>query len=65
MNREREYEELADNMFRRAANEESAQLVAQWKILGARYLEIAKQSPQAGEKNTFYDPVQSELLKRD
>jgi hypothetical protein len=29
MNREREYEQLADNMFRRAANEESAQLVAQ------------------------------------
>ena len=63
MNREQEYRQLADDMFRRAANEESAKLVAQWKILGARYLELARQSPEAGEKDAFYDPVQRELLK--
>ena len=65
MNREREYKQLADNMFRRAANEESAQLEAQWKFLGAKYVAIAEQSPEADEKNALYDPVQSELLKPD
>ena len=65
MSREEEYRQLADDMFRRAANEESAQLEAQWKILGAKYVAIAEQSPEADEKNALYDPVQSELLKRD
>ena len=63
MHREREYQQLANDMFRRASNEESAQLVSQWKILGARYLELARQSPETGEKDALYDPVQSELLK--
>jgi hypothetical protein len=63
MHREQEYRQMANNMFRRAANEESAQLVAQWKILGASYLELARQSPEGGEKDALYDPVQSELLK--
>ena len=63
MHREREYQQLANDMFRRASNEKSAQLVAQWKILGARYLELARQSPETGEKDALYDPVQSELLK--
>ena len=51
MHREREYQQLANDMFRRASNEESAQLVSQWKILGARYLELARQSPETGEKD--------------
>jgi hypothetical protein len=63
MNREQEYRQLADDMFRRAANEESLELVAQWKILGARYLELARQSPATHHKDTLYDPVQQELLK--
>ena len=65
MSREGEYRQLADDMFRRAANEESAQLEAQWKILGTKYVAIAEQSPEADEKNALYDPVQSELLKPD
>ena len=44
MNREQEYRRLADNAFTRAVEEDSAQLMAQWKILGARYLELAAQS---------------------
>ena len=35
MNREQEYRLLADNAFKRAVEEESAQLIAQWKIVGA------------------------------
>ena len=65
MSREGEYRQLADDMFRRAANEQNAQLEAQWKILGVKYVAIAEQSPEADERNTFYDPVQSELLKPD
>ena len=38
MSREGEYRQLADDMFRRAANEQNAQLEAQWKILGAKYV---------------------------
>ena len=29
------------------------QLEAQWKILGAKYVAIAGQSPEADERNTF------------
>ena len=65
MSREGEYRQLADDMFRRAASEQNAQLEAQWKILGAKYVAIAEQSPEADEKNALYDPVQSELLKPD
>ena len=46
MSREGEYRQLADDMFRRAANEQNAQLEAQWKILGAKYVAIAEQSPE-------------------
>ena len=41
MTREQEYRQLANSAFSQAAEEESAQLMAQWKILGARYLELA------------------------
>ena len=66
MSREGEYRQLADDIFcQRAASEQNAQLEAQWKILGAKYVAISEQSPEADETNTFYDPVQSELLKPD
>jgi hypothetical protein len=50
MNREQEYRLLADNAFTRAVEEDSAQLMAQWKILGARYLELADQSKRESTK---------------
>jgi hypothetical protein len=50
MNREQEYRRLADNAFTRAVEEDSAQLMAQWKILGARYLELADQSKRDRRK---------------
>jgi hypothetical protein len=54
MRREDEYRQLA-NLLRRASAEQSAQLKAQWTILGARYMELAEQS-----KDTIdieYDPI--------
>jgi hypothetical protein len=57
MNREQEYRLLADDAFKRAVEEESAQLVAQWKILGARYLELADQSKNIDMNDTFNDPM--------
>ena len=66
MSREGEYRQLADDMFRRAANEQNAQLEAQWKILGAKYVAIAEAVPGSRRKGIrSYDPVQSELLKPD
>jgi len=50
MKREDEYRQLARDVLRRASEEESAQLRAQWEILGARYRELADQS-----KNIDYD----------
>jgi hypothetical protein len=44
MKREDEYRQLADDVLRRAGEEQSAQLRAQWEILGARYMELAGQS---------------------
>src|SRR5262249_51884943 len=63
MNRKRQYKQLADDMFRRASEEESVELKAQWEILGARYLEISRQSGGAGDQELADDPVQSDLLK--
>jgi hypothetical protein len=57
MNREQEYRLLADDAFKRAVEEESAQLMAQWKILGARYLELADQSENIDMNDTFNDPM--------
>jgi hypothetical protein len=53
MNREQEYRLLADNAFTHAVEEDSAQLMAQWKILGARYLELADQSKRESTKTRF------------
>jgi hypothetical protein len=57
MNREQEYRRLADNAFTRAVEEDSAQLMAQWKILGARYLELADLSKNIDMNDTFNDPM--------
>ena len=57
MNREQLYRQLANNVFQRAAEEENALLMAQWKILGARYLELADQSQGLDENDPVYDPI--------
>jgi uncharacterized protein YxeA len=65
MTREQEYRQLANSAFSQAAEEESAQLMAQWKILGARYLELAHQSKKINENDTFYDPIPWDRLRRN
>jgi uncharacterized protein (DUF1810 family) len=57
MNREQLYRQLANDVFRRAAEEENALLMAQWKILGGRYLELADQVNESDEKDPVYDPI--------
>jgi hypothetical protein len=65
MNRERQYKQLADDMFRRASEEKNAQLKAQWETLGGRYLEISRQSGKTGDKEMFDDLVRSDLWNND
>jgi hypothetical protein len=55
MNRGKVYRQLANNVFKRAGEEEAALLSAQWKILGARYLELADQ--ESDEEFPVYDPI--------
>jgi hypothetical protein len=57
MNRQQVYRQLANNAFEHAAEEENAQLLAQWKILGGRWLELAAQSKNATEKDPLDDPI--------
>lgn len=57
MDREQEYRQLSDTVFQCASDEESALLKAQWKILGAQYLELAGQSKKIHETDTIYDPI--------
>ena len=57
MNRQHVYRHLANNAFEHAAVEENAQLLAQWKILGARWLELAAQSKNTPEKDPLDDPI--------
>src|SRR5262245_24722439 len=49
--RKQEYRQLAENVCHRAAEEENAQFAAQWRILGARYLELADQAKEPEEKD--------------
>ena len=65
MTREQEYRQLANSAFNQAAEEESAQLMAQWKILGARYLELADQSKKIDENEAIYDPIPWDRLRRN
>jgi uncharacterized protein (DUF1810 family) len=62
MTREQEYWQSADNAFGHAAEEESAHLMAQWKILGARYLELTNQSNQIANKETISNLVEIRLV---
>ena len=55
MNKEQMYRQLANSVFQRASEEDSAVLMAQWKILGARYLELADQ--ESDEEFPVYDPI--------
>jgi hypothetical protein len=61
--REQEYKRLANSAFKLAAEEESAQLMAQWRILGARYLELAGQSKKIDENEPSYDPIPWDRLR--
>jgi hypothetical protein len=56
MRREDEYRQLANDVLRRASGERSAQLRAQWEILGARYMELANQAKKI-PPSTEYDPI--------
>ena len=57
MNRQHVYRHLANNAFEHAAVEENAQFLAQWKILGARWLELASQPEDTTEKDPLDDPI--------
>ena len=63
MKRQEEYKQLAENVRRRAAEEQSAQLRAQWEILAARYVELADQSKKIDENDTVYDPIPWDRLR--
>ena len=63
MKREHEYRELAKDVQRRAAEEKSALLKAQWQILGARYTELADQSQKIDENDMVYDPIPWDRLR--
>ena len=64
MKREQEYRHLADDVFKRGAEKQNAQLKAQWKILGSRYLELANQSKKIDENETVYDPIPWDRQKK-
>jgi hypothetical protein len=57
MNQQQVYRQLANNAFEHAAEEENAQLLAQWKILGGRWLELAAQAKNGAEKDPLDDPI--------
>jgi hypothetical protein len=46
MRREDEYRELANGVRKRAGDEESALIRAQWEILAGTYVRLAEQSTQ-------------------
>ena len=55
MQREKEYEHLADNARKRAGDEENAKLRAQWEILASTYVHLADQSKKIDDTGTYYD----------
>ena len=65
MSREEEYRQLANDAFKRAAEEDSVQLTTQWKILAARYLEMATQSKKIDENNTIYKSIPWDRLRNN
>ena len=63
MRREEEYRQLANDVWKRASEEQSAQLRAQWEILAASYTELA-QSKKIDENDTLYDPIPWDRLRQ-
>jgi hypothetical protein len=55
MHREQEYKHLAQNVLKRAGDEENAQLRAQWEILATNYVHLADQSKKIDDTGTYYD----------
>src|SRR5262245_38913826 len=53
MKREDEYRQLANDVLRRASEEQSAQMRAQWEILSARYMELADQSKNIDDETEY------------
>ena len=64
MKREEEYRQLANDVWRRASEEQSTVLRAQWEILGARYTELAEQSKKVDANDTLYDPIPRDRLRQ-
>jgi len=64
MKREQEYRKLAENVLKRAADEHSAQMRAEWEILAARYLALASQSKKIEENDTSFDPIPWDRSRR-
>jgi hypothetical protein len=58
------YRQLANDAFNRAAEEQGAQLMAQWKVLGVRYLELASEPKATDEDHTLSDPMPWDRLRR-
>ena len=57
MNREQMYRQLANSVFQRASEEDSVVLIAQWKILGERYLELPDLTKKTEDTDAVYDPI--------
>ena len=49
MRREDEYRELANNVRKRAGDEESAVVRAQWEILAGTYVRLADQTAKSSQ----------------
>ena len=61
--REDEFRQLANNVRKRAGDEESAVMRAQWEILASPYVRLADQSAKTrqpkkiDDTGTYYDPL--------
>ena len=55
MRREDEYRELANNVRKRAGDEESAVVRAQWEILAGIYVRLADQSAKSSQPKKIDD----------
>ena len=64
MKREEEYRQLANDILKRASEEQSAILSAQWEILSASYVELAGQSKKVEEDDAQYDPIPWDRRRR-
>jgi hypothetical protein len=55
MRREDEYRELANSVRKRAGDEESAVVRAQWEILAGTYVRLADQSAKSSQPKKIDD----------